>query len=63
MRTAQGSTRVAAHGSTVSDTAAYDEVAGERHFTELFRTAGQDDPRLTVSVRRARGGVGVAGPV
>lgn len=26
----------AAHGYTMSDTAAYDEVAAERHFTELF---------------------------
>jgi len=26
----------AAHGYTMSDTAAYDEAAAERHFTELF---------------------------
>ncbi len=31
----------AAHGYTMSDTAAYDEAAAERHFTELFALLGR----------------------
>ena len=38
----------AAHGYTMADTAAYNEAAAERHFTELFalldRTVAQQEP-------------------
>ena len=42
--------RGAAHGYTMSDTAAYDEAASERHFTELFALL---DRKLNSTASRA----------